>query len=90
MTNTWRNYANKGDGVHFPYGKPTNKEEERIEMLVEMNTRRYRYILKHRWKGLLRLAKEYERLGCPILARQVRAEAAGQPGYDTIQSKQEN
>lgn len=72
---TWRNYANKGDGVHFPYGMPNKGEMKRIEMLGLMDDRRKRYLLQGSRAGLFRLAEEYYRKGMFATAEQVRAEA---------------
>lgn len=74
---TWRNYADAGGGVHFPFGEPTTIEKARISMLGEMDDRRKRYISRKSRMGLFRLAAEYGRLGMVNTAAIVKAEAKG-------------
>lgn len=72
---TWRNYANKGDGVHFPFGEPSDPEKERMQIVIDLNERWKRHKGNRSKAGLYRLAKRYERLKCPMMAALVRADA---------------
>lgn len=67
--------ARKGGGVHFPFGQPNKAEMKRIEMLGKMNDRRNYHLAHRKPRGLLLLAREYEKIKCPTLANQVRLEA---------------
>lgn len=71
----WRQYAQTGDGVHFPFGVPSDGEQRRINMLVEMNDRRKEYLGARASPCLLELAAEYESKNMPTMAREIRAEA---------------
>lgn len=71
----WRQYAKPGEGVHFPYGVPSHAEQVQINMLVDMNDRRDRYIAGRNPRLMMALSKEYESRGMPSMAREVRADA---------------
>ncbi len=71
----WREYAKAGDGVHFPFGVPSDKEQRRINMLVDMNDRRKKFVGARAVPCLLALADDYDEKNMPSMAREVRAAA---------------
>ena len=70
-----RHYRRKGEGVSFPFGKPTAAEMKRIEELVELNELWKKYSGRRSKAGLFRVAARYRKKGMFMTAALVQSEA---------------
>lgn len=83
MEDNGNDFHNAGQGMQMTKmvnGKPTMRHAikadaiARMELIIDMDRRRKRYIVEQDWKNLTKLADEYLALGALTMAGEVRRE----------------